>query len=213
MKRRMGSIFAIIVSTTLTVMAQLNDKAYEETVGAVEYKDPKGVTDMTIENSNAETVWDFGGLGNILLIVLVVGILVFILYFIATKLNESKSNKKIDNALRFVEENLDDVEASEIEDQLTDSIQNKRYNQAVRLLFLKNLKSLNEKALIFWKKHKTNYTYTNELPMDFRNGFSSTAIWFDLARYSQHTVNADEFASIQQMMLDFHHQIDRYEQK
>jgi|GEM_PF-3839201 len=213
MIRRISSIFAIIVSTTLTVMAQLNDEAYEETVGAVEYKDAKGLNDTAIQNTNAETVWDFGGLGNILLIILVVGILVFILYFIATKLNESKSNKKIDNALRFVEENLDDVEASEIEDQLTDSIQNKRYNQAVRLLFLKNLKSLNEKALIFWKKHKTNYTYTNELPMSFRNGFSSTAVWFDLARYSQHTVNADEFVSIQQMMLDFHHQIDRYEQK
>jgi cell division protein FtsL len=213
MIRRLSIFFFTLVCLNISTHAQLRDKAYDETVGKVEYKDIEQIEESTVQLMDEETVWNFGGIGNVLLIALVVGILIFILYFIISKLSANKSNKKIDRALQFVEENLDEVDATEIEDELENAIQNKRYNQAVRYLFLRNLKFLNEKALIFWKKHKTNYTYSNELPSKFKEGFSGTAVWFDLARYSKHTVNAEEFDTVRQTMMHFYNQIQGYEQK
>jgi ABC-type multidrug transport system fused ATPase/permease subunit len=197
---------------TLT-LAQLSDDAYDETVGRMEYKEVEQTENTPLNVDEGETVWNFGALGDILLIILVVGVLIFILYFIVSKLTANKSNKKIERALQFVEEHLDEVDATEIDGQLNDSIQKERYNQAVRFLFLKNLKALNEKSLIYWKKHKTNYTYTQELPELFREAFSGTAIWFDLARYSRHVVSTEEFETVHDLMKSFHNQIQQYEQK
>lgn len=213
MNRPRGFLFLFVLLQYTRVRGQLSDEAYSKTVEPIQYKDPEGTERSLREIENSESVWNFGPIGDVLLILLIVAILVLILYFIVSKLKNSKSNKKIDQSLEFTEENLDSVNSSEIDLQLEDAVNKKRYNQAVRFLFLRNLKALNEKSLIYWAKHKTNYIYRNELPLDFQKAFSDLSIRFELARYSRHRIDAVEFQSTAKMMSDFYHQIQRYEQK
>lgn len=177
--------------------AQLSDEAYEKSRGDIQYQPPEGKTEQAPINSNfdASDVWDLGNIGNIVLIILIIALLTALIYWISTRTTKVKHNKKIHQNLKFAEENLDRVEVIDLEESHRDSLQRKRYNEAIRFLFLKMLKNLNDQSLIYWKKHKTNYHYTQELPENLKIDFREVAFWFDLARYSTHVFTREEYQS------------------
>jgi len=95
----------------------------------------------------------------ILILIALVGYIIYLL----TRLESNQSfevEKSFEERLRNVEEEL---EESELERLLRESIEYKNYKLAVRLYFLMMLNKLSEKNWIQYKKQKTNFLYLREM--------------------------------------------------
>lgn len=101
------------------------------------------------------------GIGLVILIFLVIGLLFLIFYFISKSSNATLIN---DDEITDIQiEDLEDLQEMDLEKLLNEALTVKNYRLAIRILYLKTLKLLNEKNLIEWKNEKTNYDYIQEL--------------------------------------------------
>jgi hypothetical protein len=136
------------------------------------------------------------GIGTFILIVLAIGLLVLIFYFISKSNTVGTVN---DNELHDIQiEEFDDLQHLDLEKMLKDALASKNYRLATRILYLQILKSLNEKKLIEWKNEKTNYDYIQEI-VDYklRTKLDRVTYLYEYVWYGELTLDEYKFHSIE----------------
>lgn len=91
-----------------------------------------------------------------------------------------------------------------MDDELEKAVNVRNYRLAVRLLYLKSLKQLNDAELIQWEINKTNTDYSNELQdFDQRLAFNLLTRQFEFIWYGEFNIDADVFGRISNLFKDF----------
>lgn len=137
-----------------------------------------------------------------LLISLGVAAVVFIIMKLAG-VDKVIRGKSASAALPYSEytENIHEIN---MDDELEKAINVRNYRLAVRLLYLKSLKQLNDAELIHWEINKTNSDYSNELQdFDQRLAFNLLTRQFEYIWYGEFNIDADVFGRISNLFKDF----------
>ena len=101
-------------------------------------------------------------------------------------------------------EYTDNIHDINMDDELEKAITVRNYRLAVRLLYLKSLKQLNDAGLIHWEPNKTNTDYSNELQnFEQRLAFNLLTRQFEYIWYGEFSIDADVFGRISDLFKDF----------
>jgi len=91
-----------------------------------------------------------------------------------------------------------------LKDFLQKSMAEKRYRDAVRLLYLILLKNLADKNLINWRPGKTNHEYQAEIEDDeIKKQFSHLTRMYEYIWYGDFKISATEFDTIHDRFDEF----------
>lgn len=132
--------------------------------------------------------------------------LFYILYYWSR--HQRMSILSMDNA----ESSIDYLEirkmpAPDIQALIDNAIAEHDYANALRWLYLRNLKKLEEKGLIDWKRDKTNHDYLWELRNSpLQADFKKLTRYFDYSFYGKNVVTADEFPELHKAFDHFYAQ-------
>ena len=148
---------------------------------------------------------------KIILYGLLIAFLLFLLIWLGKSgLLFSGKSKKTD-----FEIDIDHLENEEISEELDiylkKALENKEYKIAIRIYYLKVLKSLQQQGKIYWKKYKTNRHYENEMleQEDYAQFKETTEIyektWFGKAAI----LSAEEFESFQEIFTNYLKKLER----
>lgn len=112
----------------------------------------------------------------------------------------------------IVDASLDDVDIHAID--YTSAIEGaklrKDYRYAVRLWFLRSLKSLTDRELIKWKMDKTNSDYYYELRgSQLQKEFGSISLMYDYIWYGEFPVDEQKYQAIEPDMEKFYGSINK----
>jgi hypothetical protein len=101
-------------------------------------------------------------------------------------------------------ESLENIHEISFDDEIEKAVSNHNYRLAVRLLYLKCLKQLNDAQLIHWQIDKTNSAYLNELTDDEkRQSFGMLTRQFEYVWYGDFPVDGQAFQNINLLFRDF----------
>lgn len=102
-------------------------------------------------------------------------------------------------------ENMENIHVIHFDDEINKALQNKNYRLAVRLLYLKLLKRLNDSGRIKWEADKTNSTYINELqdPLQ-REKFRLLTLRFEYVWYGSFPVDGEAYHKINNSFSEFY---------
>jgi len=173
-------------------------------------------------NSSGDS-WDFGlgdmdmsGFFKILLILMGVALAAALIFRIAGGSFEIKgAKKKVAKKDISSTVNIKNVEAnlnkSDMEILIDQSLKEKNYMLAVRLHYLWAIKELNSKKLIRWKRDKTNRDYMREMrKTDLNKPFREVTNIFERVWYgSQETLGQSDYLTIQKKLGAFIEQVKR----
>ncbi|KAA3609918.1 MAG: DUF4129 domain-containing protein [Calditrichaeota bacterium] len=105
-----------------------------------------------------------------------------------------KPEKESASISAISEDNIHDADLNKLLEQ---EIQNNRFRNAVRLLYLISLKLLSDKNFINWKIGKTNYDYYSEIKNDsLKTPFSGLTRLYEYAWYGEFEITEDSFSAI-----------------
>jgi hypothetical protein len=110
---------------------------------------------------------------------------------------------KNNDAIPYAEfaENIHEINFDE---SINKALADKNYRLAVRLLYLRSLKQLNDAGLIHWRMEKTNLTYLNEIENpDYKQLFGALTIRFEYVWYGDFQINSDAYQRIDTMFREF----------
>lgn len=145
-----------------------------------------------------------------LLIVLGIGVFVLIVYKLVfsgkrvVMIDEKEVQK---NEALFVEKNL---ERLDLEEYIRRAIDSKRFELAIRYLYLANLQALAKKDYIEWDYRKTNQEFLNEIQdRSLKQGFQETTSIFNFIWFGEFEIDADRFEYYKGIFLNFKNQINR----
>jgi len=101
-------------------------------------------------------------------------------------------------------ESAEDIHGIDFDAEIEKAIAQSNYRLAVRLLYLRCLKSLSDTQLIHWQIDKTNSDYLNELtdPSQKQN-FSLITRQFEYVWYGNFTIDKQSFNHISQLFKNF----------
>jgi len=98
-------------------------------------------------------------------------------------------------------ENIHEID---FDDSISSAINDKNYRLAVRLLYLRSLKQLNDAGYIKWKLEKTNLTYLSELEnQEYKKLFGALTFRFEYVWYGNFPVNKEVFENIDALFGEF----------
>jgi hypothetical protein len=101
-------------------------------------------------------------------------------------------------------ESPENIHEISFDEAIKNAVNNKDYRLAVRLLYLKSLKKLNDTGRITWIPNKTNSTYVNELKSaDLRERFKLLTNRFEYVWYGGSDIDFTLFEKINQSFKDF----------
>jgi hypothetical protein len=101
-------------------------------------------------------------------------------------------------------EYTENIHEINMDDELEKAINVRNYRLAVRLLYLKSLKQLNDAGLIHWEINKTNSDYSSELQdFDQRLAFNLLTRQFEYIWYGEFNIDADVFGRVSNLFKDF----------
>ena len=101
-------------------------------------------------------------------------------------------------------ESLENIHQITFDEEIEKALNQRNYRLAVRLLYLKTLKQLNDAQLINWQIEKTNSAYLNELTdMEQRQSFSILTRQFEYVWYGDFPVDGRSFQNINTLFNDF----------
>ncbi|MBO9676206.1 MAG: DUF4129 domain-containing protein [Sphingobacteriaceae bacterium] len=104
-----------------------------------------------------------------------------------------------------ITENIHEID---YEQELQRLVAEKKFRLAVRLLYLRALKKLNDAEIINWQPNKTNYNYLTEIDKpELRNDFSKLTLQFDYIWYGDFPIDEVKFDPINQSFNQFNSQI------
>jgi hypothetical protein len=136
------------------------------------------------------------------LLALIVGLLGYLITKIVGVQNIFNRASK-DIALPYTE-SLENINAITFEEEIEKAIANRNYRLAVRLLYLRSLKQLNDAHLIDWQIEKTNSAYLNELTNnEQRRSFSILTRQFEYVWYGDFPIDGQLFQNINISFIDF----------
>ena len=101
-------------------------------------------------------------------------------------------------------ESSENIHEIDFDTQIEAAISQHNYRLAVRLLYLKCLKQLNDAALIQWQPEKTNSAYLNELDNTSQySGFKLLTRQFEYVWYGDFPIDSNVFSQINMMFQKF----------
>jgi len=140
------------------------------------------------------------------IIILVIGIVTFVIIkFIGVdlKILTGKSKK----VTVPYEETLENIHEIDFDEQLEVALANGNYRLGARLLYLKTLKNLSDKELIFWQPEKTNQAYVLELENEnYQKEFGELTNQFEYIWYGEFHIDKQTFEYINQSFSRFNQQ-------
>ncbi len=159
------------------------------------------------EDSNVVKSFDFlWRYGKYLLTVLV------LIYVIQQLLNANfvtlfmKKPKQQGIGYQVMDENIHELNFDQL---IAEATGKQHFRRAVRLCYLKSLKSMTDKDLINWRPYKTNYDYQLELnKTPFGQSFSELTYLFDHVWYGNFELSEDLFGDAKRQFLEFEQLID-----
>lgn len=106
------------------------------------------------------------------------------------------------------EESLENIHEIDFDEQLTQALANGNYRLAVRLLYLRTLKKLTDKNLIYWQLEKTNQAYVAELTDEKQQAaFKLLTNQFEYIWYGEFFIDKNTFSSINESFQQFNQQL------
>lgn len=131
------------------------------------------------------------------------------LVFLLVKLSGMDSAYLFSNRSKQIElpfeENLENIHEISFDESIDKALQNHDYRLAVRLLYLKSLKRLNDTGRIIWQPEKTNSAYVNELKIPSqKQQFKALTHRFEYVWYGSFPVDREAYIRINQSFQEFH---------
>ena len=157
---------------------------------------------------------DLSGLVKGLFWVLIIGGGTFLLLQIFRVRLSSLFRKKSDEAKIEIEELVDpeDISNIDFEDPIRAAIDAGMYRKATRLLYLKALREMQDRAMIRWRREKTNRDYLRELKIkELRPHFKHITYLFEYIWYGEVPVDKEHFNRAYANFVEFDQQLRRYD--
>jgi hypothetical protein len=102
------------------------------------------------------------------------------------------------------EEDEEDIHAINFEENIQNAVDQSNYRLAVRLLYLKALKNLNDEHLIIWQPEKTNQAYVGELKNEEQQSqFAVLTRKFEYIWYGAFPLEQESFQQIYRNFQQF----------
>ena len=136
----------------------------------------------------------------------VITILVFLLYRFAGTRGLSKSTNKSFNPEDTinVEQVAEHIHEFDMDELIKQAVLQGTYLKAVRLYYLKSIKTLSNNDLIQWKKDKTNRTYIEEISdYQLRKDFTFLTNVFERIWYGEAEISSVAFRQIEKNFQEF----------
>jgi len=140
--------------------------------------------------------FDFSNIVGIIVVVLLIGLVGTILYFMIGRDNffKPKSRKIKELNLESVEKIEENLEEHDVATYLRQAIENRQFRIAIRLHYLLIIKELSSKKFIKWKRDKTNRNYLYETQSySFSSNFKATTTIFEKVWYGERNVTEQDF--------------------
>ena len=136
-------------------------------------------------------------IGYLGLISLIVGIVYVVVRMIQK--GDSKYERKKINL-----DEIDDIEAVNLEALLKEALENKDYRLALRIQFLQILQALTASKQVVWKPYKTNRTYALEIEhAETKSGFKHLGDIFEYVWYGVTEINKETYEELSTQYDDF----------
>lgn len=150
------------------------------------------------EYDSYNTAWD---IFIYILIALAVIAIVFGIYKSEIKgLFFSNKNKNGLNVSEYVE----DIHSIDYEKMIEEAITNKNFRYAIRLNYLRSLKMLSDKEIIYWKKDKTNREFLREIKLNnLKSKFEKITTDFESIWYGGFEIDHTAYIHLQNYYSDF----------
>lgn len=101
----------------------------------------------------------------------------------------------------------EDIHAIPFDVAIDEAVQNQNYRLAIRLLYLRNLKTLSDQLIIAWQPNKTNTAYVNEITdIALRNFFKDITNIFEYAWYGSREISKEDYDAIKDQFIHFQNQ-------
>lgn len=150
---------------------------------------------------------DFSGFFEVLVWILIIGAVVLVLYQLVQVRFGKLWKKKSDEAVVAITkegDEIEDIRNVEFDDAVQKAIAEKRYRVAVRLLYLRSLRQLQDRSMINWRREKTNRDYLYELSdQGLRPIFSDLTFIFEYIWYGEFPVDQKHFETAHAGFLEF----------
>lgn len=148
---------------------------------------------------------NFAGFIKVLFWVLIIAAAIFLLTQVLKVRFKGLVKKKSDEAVDIEEViDVEDIANMEFEDPIKMAIDGGQFRKAVRLLYLKALRELQDRSMIQWKREKTNRQYLRELKdRQLRPQFQDITFIFEYIWYGEFPVDRDHFNTAYSTFLQF----------
>jgi hypothetical protein len=145
---------------------------------------------------------------EIFLLILGVGALIFFI-FKAQGINIfGIFRKKATTSPIPYSEFFEDINVINFDGEIENAINKANYRLAVRLLYLKCLKSLSDSGLIDWEIDKTNNAYINEINNEqHQAAFRELTLQFEYVWYGEFLIDQQVYKTIDNSFRDFNKQV------
>jgi hypothetical protein len=151
-----------------------------------------------------------GAASNLISRYIFIGLGVAIILYIVIKTigTENIFRKKSKETILPYDVITENIHEIDYEQELQRLVAEKKFRLAVRLLYLRALKKLNDAEIINWQPDKTNYNYLMEIDKpELRNDFSKLTLQFDYIWYGDFPVDEVKFEPINLSFNQFNSQI------
>jgi len=149
------------------------------------------------------------GVENLLIFLGVIA-LVYIIYrlvFSGNAILRIDKKEVLANGSQFIEKNLERID---LDTYLKQAIDGKKFDLAVRYLYLANLQALAKEDYIKWDHRKTNSDFLNEIQDgDLKQKFQETTSIFNYVWFGELEVNIHLFEEYKADFLDFKNHISK----
>lgn len=200
----------------------LNEKAWKRLTKKIDYSEnykefKKKDKTKKRSNTNLQKKRSWGGFkfGNTqvwktLLIVLVTGVLAFLLYLILVRYLNFFEERVTDKRLSNIIDNLEDnIHESDFDRLLRQALNSKSYKLAVRILYVKIIKTLSDKELIQWKREKTNGHYVREMAGNPQGGlFAYLTIAYEQVWFGNYEIDDSKYSLISKQFNNLLNKLD-----
>ncbi len=186
---------------------------YTEKLQKKEKPKPRKSNDWNPKVPKAPSV-DFSPLSYVVIGALVVGVL-FMLVKMLSGASWNKSVNTDKGAGTIYDEQMEEkIHELDLEGLLKQALDLKEYKEAIRILFLIEVKRLSDAKLIVWKKDKTNYEYARELRFpQARTAFRNIIHIYERVWFGKETIDAEVFEMVSPAFYGFKNELKARERK